>query len=177
MAQLAKDLPTIQKTSFNPWVRKIPWRRECLPTPVFLPGESLGQRNLVGYSPWGCKESDTTEWLTRCYSGKKCNELLIFNMDELQDNFMEWKKRIYKRIDRYLDSIYTKLKKRPNYCIEDHPPPPHLPQGFPRQEYWGGLPSPSPGDLPRPRIEPVSPVLTGRLFTTEPPGLLKSAVA
>ena len=34
------------------------------PTPVFLPGESHGQRILVGYSPWGCKESDTTEWLT-----------------------------------------------------------------------------------------------------------------
>ena len=36
----------------------------CLPTPVFLPGEFHGQRNLVGYNPWGHKESDTTEWLT-----------------------------------------------------------------------------------------------------------------
>ena len=43
------------------WVRKIPWRRKWQPTPVFLPGESHGQRNLVGYSPWGCKESDTSE--------------------------------------------------------------------------------------------------------------------
>ena len=34
------------------------------PTPVFLPGESLGHRSLVGYSPWDCKESDTTERLT-----------------------------------------------------------------------------------------------------------------
>ena len=32
-----------------------------LPTPVFLPGESHGQRSLIGYSPWGCKESDTSE--------------------------------------------------------------------------------------------------------------------
>ena len=40
---------------FDPWVGKIPWRREWQPTPVFLPGESHGQRNLVGYSPWGCK--------------------------------------------------------------------------------------------------------------------------
>ena len=44
-----------------PWVRKIPWRRAWQPTPVFLPGESHGQRSLVGYSPWGRKESDTTE--------------------------------------------------------------------------------------------------------------------
>jgi len=36
---------------FDPWVKKIPWRRMWQPTPVFLPGESHGQRNLVGYSP------------------------------------------------------------------------------------------------------------------------------
>ena len=46
---------------FNPWVRKIPWRRKWQPTPVFLPRKSHGQRNLVGYSSWGCEESDTTE--------------------------------------------------------------------------------------------------------------------
>ena len=50
-------------SQFYPWFGKIPWRREWQPTPVFLPGESLGQRSLAGYSPWGCKESDTTEWL------------------------------------------------------------------------------------------------------------------
>ena len=49
---------------FDPWVRKTHWRREQLPTSVFLPGEFYGQRRLVGYSPWGCKESDTTERLT-----------------------------------------------------------------------------------------------------------------
>ena len=48
---------------FNTWVEKIPWGRAWQPTPVFLPGESYGQRNQVGYSPWGCKESDTTESL------------------------------------------------------------------------------------------------------------------
>jgi len=41
--------------------RKIPWRRKWQPTPVFLPGESHGQRSLAGYSPRGCKGSDTTE--------------------------------------------------------------------------------------------------------------------
>ena len=46
------------------WIRKIPWRRKWLPTPVFLPGEFHGQRSLMGYSPWGCKESNMTERLT-----------------------------------------------------------------------------------------------------------------
>ena len=48
---------------FNPWVGKIPWRRKWQPTPVFLPGKSHGRRSLVGYSPWGRKESDMTEGL------------------------------------------------------------------------------------------------------------------
>ena len=39
------------------------WRRKWQPTPVLLPGESYGQRSLVGFSPWGLKESDTTKWL------------------------------------------------------------------------------------------------------------------
>ena len=46
---------------FSPWVRKIPWKRAWLPTPVFLPGESQGQRSLVGYSPWDPKETDKNE--------------------------------------------------------------------------------------------------------------------
>ena len=51
----------IKRLRFNPKVRKIPWRRAWQPTPVFLPGESHGQRNLVGYSPQGLKEADRTE--------------------------------------------------------------------------------------------------------------------
>ena len=46
------------------WVRRIPWRRKWQPTPVFLPGKSQGQRSLVGYSPQGCKEWNTTDWLS-----------------------------------------------------------------------------------------------------------------
>ena len=49
---------------FDPWVGKIPWRRAWQPTPVFFPGEFHGQRSLVAYSPWGPKESDTTEQLS-----------------------------------------------------------------------------------------------------------------
>ena len=49
---------------FDPWVWKIPWRRKWQPTPVFLPGESYGQRSLLGYSPWGHKELDTPKCLS-----------------------------------------------------------------------------------------------------------------
>ena len=48
----------------DPWVRKIPWKREWQPTPVFLPGKFHGQRSLVGYSPWGHKELGMTEQLS-----------------------------------------------------------------------------------------------------------------
>ena len=41
--------------------------------------------------------------------------------------------------------------------------------GFPKKEYWSGLPFPAPGDLPKPGIEPTSPALADRFFTTEPP--------
>ena len=47
----------------DPWVWKIPWRREWQPTPLFLPEELPGQRSLAGYSPWGCKELGPTERL------------------------------------------------------------------------------------------------------------------
>ena len=50
---------------FDPWGRKIPWRSTWQPVQVFLPGKSHGQRSLVGYSLWGCKESDMTEWLNK----------------------------------------------------------------------------------------------------------------
>ena len=43
---------------------QLSWRRKWQPTPVFLPAESHGQRSLVGYRLWGCKEVDTTEWLS-----------------------------------------------------------------------------------------------------------------
>ena len=49
------------KRGFDPWVGKIPWRRAQQPTPVFLSGESHGQRSLEGYSPWCCEELHMTE--------------------------------------------------------------------------------------------------------------------
>ena len=63
MAQTVKRLPTMQEI----WVQSLSQEdlleKEWQPTPVFLPGKSHGWRSLVGYSPWGCKESDTTELL------------------------------------------------------------------------------------------------------------------
>ena len=50
-----------KRCGFNPWVRKIPWRRAWQPTPVLLFGDSHGHWSLVGCSPWGHKESDMTE--------------------------------------------------------------------------------------------------------------------
>ena len=62
---MAKNPPAnagdVKRHRFNPWVGEIPWRREWQPTPVFLPGEFHRQRSLVGYSPWGHKESDMTD--------------------------------------------------------------------------------------------------------------------
>ena len=61
---VVKTCPPSRRCGSNPWIGMIPWRRERLPSPVFLPGELHGQINLVGYSPWGRKESDTTKTFT-----------------------------------------------------------------------------------------------------------------
>ena len=53
-----------RRPGLDPWVGKIPWRKQWLPTPVFLPEEFHGQRSLAGWSPSGHKHSDTTESLT-----------------------------------------------------------------------------------------------------------------
>ena len=56
---------------FDPWVRKVLWRRKWQPTPVVLPGKSHGQRSLVGYSPWGHKrvghDLETKQQQQKCY--------------------------------------------------------------------------------------------------------------
>ena len=60
-AQTVKNMRAVQETQVQSLVLEGPWRKEWLPTPVFLPGESHGRRSLVGLSPWGCKQLDTTE--------------------------------------------------------------------------------------------------------------------
>ena len=79
VAQRLKHLPPMQRPRFDPWVGKIPWRRKWQSTPVFLPEGSHGQRSLVGYSPRGLKEPDTTERL-------HLTSTLCFNI-QFQKNF------------------------------------------------------------------------------------------
>ena len=55
---MVKCLPAMWETEFNPWIRKIPWRRKWQSTPVLLPGKFHGQRSLVGYGISGHKESN-----------------------------------------------------------------------------------------------------------------------
>ena len=70
-----KEWSTVRIPGFAPWVWKMPWIREWLPTPVFLPGQSHGQRRLEGYSLWGHKESDTTEQFTLSQPRKERRKL------------------------------------------------------------------------------------------------------
>ena len=64
MAQMVKNLPAMWETWVQTLGQEDLWRREWQPTPVLLPGKSDGQRSLLGCSPWGHKELDTTERLT-----------------------------------------------------------------------------------------------------------------
>ena len=74
VVQTVKKSLTMQET----WVWSLGWEdpqeKGMVPTPVFLPGESHGQRRLAGYGPWGLKESDTTEWqsLSRFHFQPRC---------------------------------------------------------------------------------------------------------
>ena len=80
---MVKNPPTSagrpKRHRFDPWIRKIPWRRAWQPTPVFLPGESHGQKSLAGYSPWGHKELDMTEATARKQSSVKTH--LVGNVE------------------------------------------------------------------------------------------------
>ena len=84
--------PQCGRPGLKPQVGKIPWRRKRQPAPVFLPGKSHGQRSLAGYSPWGYKESDTTErlphtirLLSLCYH---CTETALDKV--IQSNGHSW---------------------------------------------------------------------------------------
>ena len=58
----------LKRHGFNSSVGKTPWSRKWQPAPVFLPRKFHGQKSLVSHSPWGCKESDTTERLSTEHS-------------------------------------------------------------------------------------------------------------
>ena len=71
-----------RRPELDPRVRTIPWRRAWQPTPVFWPGESHGQRNLVGYSSQGCRESNMTE-VTACTHA-------AYKLNKQGDNILAW---------------------------------------------------------------------------------------
>ena len=54
--------PQCGRPRLNPWIGKIPWKRKWQPAPVLLPRKLHGWKSLLGYSPWGREESDTTGW-------------------------------------------------------------------------------------------------------------------
>ena len=95
---MVKNPPALQKTQVQSWVGKIPWRRAWQPTPEFLPGESHGRRSLAGCSPWGCKESDRTEWVTlsiHLILFKELNELVATHRISV---VITWKVHVYNQM-------------------------------------------------------------------------------
>ena len=71
MIQTVKNLPAVQETHVPSLGRKIPWRRVWQPSPVFLPGESHGQRSLAGYSP--CSHGVGRNWVTNTFTCLECS--------------------------------------------------------------------------------------------------------
>ena len=74
---------------FDSWIGKIPWRRKWQPTPVFLPGESHGQRKLAGYSPWGRKSRTRLSEFhyTICHSDYLIAVFFLMNIEVIDINF------------------------------------------------------------------------------------------
>ena len=169
-----------KRHGFNSWVGKIPWRRVWQHTPIFLPGESYGQRSLASYSPQGSKESDKTETHTHTHTQGLYKFFFIFfsiisyykilhiGLGAIQQVL---EKGLFCKDCYYYESQSEVAQSCPTLCDRwtvAHQAPPSM--GFSRQEYWSGLPFPSPGDLPHPGIEPRSPTLQADVLTSAPPG-------
>ena len=103
VAQMLICLPC-RRPWFDPWVRRILWRRKGQPTPVFLPGESHGQRSLAGYSPWGHKELDTTEQLS--LSQLSCCAFLFFQLTQGCWEVIVKRNYLIKFFFSYLSCVY-----------------------------------------------------------------------
>ena len=108
------------------------------------PGDGEGQGSLVCCSPCGLKESDMTWQLN---NNNKMAQLVEFEAHGF------W---VMERKKESEVTLSCPTLRNPMDCIAYHAPPS---KGFSRQEYWSGLPFPSPEDLPDPGIEPVSPAL------------------
>ena len=88
-----------KRPGFDPWVGTIPWRRKWQPTPVFLPGKFHRQRNLAGYSPWGCIELDMNEQLSTFKS--------VFSVANIKQNLAKLR---FLPVDLLLDSWQPSLE-------------------------------------------------------------------
>ena len=144
----------------DPWVGKIPWRRAWQLTPVFLTGESHGQRSLVGYGPWGQEESDMIDY--HFHFSWTINSVVIVSGGQQRDSAIQ----IHESKMKVKSLSRVQLFATPWTVAYQAPPS----MGFSRQECWSGLPFPSPGDLPDPGIEPRSPALRADTLPSEPPG-------
>ena len=120
MAQQVKNPPAMQETQ-ETWVQvqslgwENPWRRKWQPTPVFLPGKFHGQSSLVGYSPWGRKESDTTEQLSMTDWGK--NIILMLLCHTYKCKVLIEMKHVHDGVHRRYVYIANGLSFLPNeYC-------------------------------------------------------------
>ena len=133
----------------------MPWKTAWQHTAVFFPGESHGRRSLVGYSPWGRKES--THWVTKRWKETQASKNILRRNRHVQKGSGRKEKRGWER-GREGE---RKVKVKSLSCVwlfatlwtVAHQPPP--PMGFSRKEYWSGLPFLSPGDLPDPGIFPT----------------------
>ena len=148
-----------RRHKFEPWLRKIPWRREWQPTQVFLSGESHWQRHLAGYSPWALKELDTTEWLMLTLPAAAAKSLQLcptlgnprdgsppgFPVPGiLQARTLEWVTISFSNAWKWKVKVKSLSRVRlfatPWTAAYQAP----LSMGFSRQEYWNGLPLTSP---------------------------------
>ena len=154
----------------------MPWRREWLPIPVFWPGEFHGL-----YSPWGCKESDTTERLSLHFDPDKMKHWCIFFQMYTYAYTHLWQFGC----DFFMGSVFKSINMLLHVCVLSHyfmsdPVTPWtvafqapLSMRFPRQKCW--LPFISPWDGPHLGIEPAFPALAGGSFAIEPPRTSKYA--
>ena len=146
------------------WVRKIHWSRKWQPTPVFSHGKFQGQRSLAGYSPWGCKQSDTTEQLNNNFLD--INTLVVGFKLSTTSLLNSWK---YKLV--LISSSIPLWDNLSQLCATLWTMACHAPLSLPllqaRILEWAAMPSL--GDLPDPGIKPeslMSPALAGGFFTT-----------
>ena len=158
---------------FHPWIRKIPWRREWLPTPIFLLGKSHGQRSLVGDSPrrhkrvrhnFATKQQQQLTTLLKAYLSLLDDirphtgvELDAFTLG-MPSRSLNLKVCIVLHV-----SLLSRVQLFTTPWTVAYEALPSM--GFSRQEYLSGFPFPSPGDLPNPGDRSRVSCIASRRFT------------